>query len=286
MKNKLMTTLMGNTFISTIVKEIGKFYKQNESIILTTGTIGFSLATTGVAMKNATDIHYILADCRSALQNCNTKEERDHLYACTLRALIPLVAPIVIFQGATIGCAVFYKKQADKKLAEAASALSIAQAAISSVQAFQKETEQALGEEKYNQLQDEIYEKKDIDCRRFTAIASEGAPGENLFVDKYSNKPFWSSFTQIEYAAKEMARRLGQNGTENNLCINDFYDLIGNPDLQPNELGKYFGYIAGEEPSVFFSDTHVIFPNGTRVQAAMVHLYPEPEILPDSEHLY
>jgi hypothetical protein len=59
--------------------------------------------------------------------------------------------------------------------------------------------------------------------------------------------------------------------------------LIGNPDLQECELGKYFGYLAGEEVSAQFSDTHVVFPNGTRVQAAMVHLYPEPEVLPESD---
>lgn len=280
MKNKLM-----NVFpISTIVKEIGKFYKQNESIILTTGTIGFSLATTGVAMKNATDIHYILADCRAALQNCNTKEERDHLYACTLRALIPLVAPIVIFQGATIGCAVFSKKQADKKLAEAASALTIAQAAITQYQNFQKQAEESLGEEKYAQLQEDIYKNVEVDGRRFASLPAEGAPGEMLFIDKYSGRPFWCNESRIKFATERLSLLLQQdNGAYDGvISINDWYDEIQNPDLTRTELGDRFGYLSKVEKngiSYRLTDTHYIFPNGTRVQAAELYLYPEPDYI-------
>lgn len=285
MQNPLVK-LMSNQAINRIVGETSRFYIQNRSTILSVGGIGLSIATTSLALKNGAEIHRILLETREALSNCNTKEEKNQVYTLMLKELFPRVAPIIIFEGMTIGCFVLEKKHSDElesKLVETAGALSIAQTAIAQYQSFQKEAQESLGEERYNEIQDEIYKNQDIDCRRFTSIASEGAPGEQLFVDKYTKKPFWSSFTQIEYAAKEMSRRLGQNGTDDNLCINDFYNLIGNPDLEECELGKYFGYLAGEEPSVHFSDTHVVFPNGTRVQAAMVHLCPEPEILPESD---
>lgn len=284
MKNKLVAKIMGNEVANRIVGEICKFYVNHESVILTTGTIGFSWAATGIAMKNGMKIHYILMDCRDALQNCNTKEERNHVYSLTLRSLVPLILPILLFEGAATACAIFSKKQYDKKLAEAAGALSIAQAAITQYQLFQKEAEQALGEEKYAQIQEDIYKDRDIDGRRFTALPAEGAPGEMLFIDKYSGRPFWCHESRIKFATERLSLALSQdNGSYDGVVsINDWYEEIQNPDLTRTELGDRFGYLAKVEKngiSYRLIDTHFIFPNGTRVQAAEVYLYPEPDYI-------
>lgn len=275
---------MGNEVANKIIGEIGRFYINHESAILTTGTIGFSWAATCVAMKNATEVHYILADCRDALQNCNTKEERNQVYSITLKELFPLMFPILLLEGASTACAIFSKKQYDKKLAEAAGALSIAQAALTQYQLFQKETEKALGEEKYLELQDDICKNIDVDGRRFTTLTTEGAPGEMLFIDKYSGRPFWCHESRIKFATERLSVALSQdNGSYDGvISINDWYDEIQNPDLTRTELGDRFGYLAKVEKngiSYRLSDTHFIFPNGTRVQAAEVYLYPEPDYI-------
>lgn len=284
MKNKLVAKIMGNEVANKIIGEIGRFYINHESAILTTGTIGFSWAATCVAMKNATEVHYILADCRDALQNCNTKEERNQVYSITLKELFPLMFPILLLEGASTACAIFSKKQYDKKLAEAAGALSIAQAALTQYQLFQKETEKALGEEKYLELQDDICKNIDVDGRRFTTLTTEGAPGEMLFIDKYSGRPFWCHESRIKFATERLSVALSQdNGSYDGvISINDWYDEIQNPDLTRTELGDRFGYLAKVEKngiSYRLSDTHFIFPNGTRVQAAEVYLYPEPDYI-------
>lgn len=275
---------MGNEVANKVIGEIGRFYINHESAILTTGTIGFSWAATCVAMKNATEVHYILADCRDALQNCNTKEERNQVYSITLKELFPLIFPILLLEGASTACAVFSKKQYDKKLAEAAGALSIAQAALTQYQLFQKETEKALGEEKYLELQDDICKNIDVDGRRFTTLTTEGAPGEMLFIDKYSGRPFWCHESRIKFATERLSVALSQdNGSYDGvISINDWYDEIQNPDLTRTDLGDRFGYLAKVEKngiSYRLSDTHFIFPNGTRVQAAEVYLYPEPDYI-------
>lgn len=288
MKNQIVTKVMSNPVIAKAAGEIGRFYINHQSTILTCGTIGFSMATTAVTFRNADRIKLVIANARDALAVCDSNEEKKQIYVIFLKELTPLVLPIVIFQLSTIGCAIVSKKELDvkdQKIAELAGALSIAQTAVAQYQSFQKEAEEALGEEKYAKLQNDIYKKQDVDCRRYT-VASEGDPGQTLYVDKYSGRPFWSYSTQVEYAAQEMGRRLGKNGGYDFQCVNDFYDLIGNPDLTCNELGRFFGYTAGEEPTAYFSDTHVIFPNGTRVQAAMVYLYPEPAVLPENEIVY
>lgn len=284
MKNKLVTTIMGNQFLSKVLGEIGRFYIQNESAILTTGTIGFSLATTAITMTNATKISDILQQARAALWNCNTKEERNQVYSMFLKELFPLVAPIVIFQGATIGCALFAKKQADKKIAEAAGALTIAQAAIAQYQNFQKQAEESLGEEKYAQLQEDIYKNVEVDGGRFVNLPAEGAPGEMLFIDKYSGRPFWCHESRIKFATERLSLLLQQdNGAYDGvITINDWYDEIQNPDLSHTELGDRFGYLSKVEKNGItyrLTDTHYVFPNGTRVQAAELYLYPEPDYI-------
>ena len=279
MKN-FLAPIKQNKVVSKVVSEAGKFYVNHESAILTGGTIGFSLATTAVTLKNAELISIIMRDTKEELWNAHSTEEKNVIYAETLKALVPLVAPIILFQAATIGCALYSKKQSDKKLAAAAGALSIATETIARYEAFQKQAEEALGEKKYAKLQQDIYAKQEVDGRRFTAIASEGAPGEVLFIDKYSGRPFWSTTGQIEMAARELSRRLDADGGYDQVSINDFYDLINNNDLTINELGERFGYISdsdwNNDISAHFADTHYTFPNGTRIPAFEVFLYPEP----------
>lgn len=282
MKNKLMARILGNEVAHRVIGTVSKFYVEHESTVLTCGTIGFSTACTWVTYINAPKINNAIFEAKAALEQCNYKEERAQVYKLFLKELAPLVAPIIIFQSATIGCAIFSKKQADKKLAEAAGALSIAQAAIAQYQSFQKEAEEALGEKKYEKLQSDIYKNQEVDGRRFTALASEGAPGDVLMIDKYSGRPFWSSTDRVVNAARELSRMIGRNGSEDIATIDDFYGLIGNPDLtaQESELATRFGYAAGmDDISVKFADTHYRFPNGTVIPAFEVYLYPEPACL-------
>ena len=282
MKN-FLAPVMQNKVISTVTGEIGKFYVAHESTILTCGTIGFSMATTTVALKNSREINNILDITRNSLEVCNTKEERNEVYAEALKQLTPLVLPIILFQAATIGCAVMSKKQSDKKLAALAGALSISQEAVARYQQFQKDTEEALGEKKYAKLQQDIYKDKEVDGRRFTNIASEGAPGEILIIDKYTGRPFWSTTQKIELAVGEARRMITPDDSGNvrnsSVTIDDIYGLIGNVDLTDNtsELATRFGYPAGENDfSARFADTHYVFPNGTVIPAFMFYLYPEP----------
>ncbi len=279
MKN-FLAPIAQNKVVSTITTELGKFYSEHKGLILTGGTITFSLATTAVTLKNAREIMDTLDNAKAALANCNTQDEKNKVFALTLKTLAPLVTPIIIFQAATIGCAVVAKKESDKKIAELAGALSIAQQAVTYYQNFQKDAEEALGEKKYAKLQDDIYKNKEVDGRQFTALAAEGAPGEVLFIDKYSGRPFWCTTDRIENAARELGRRLSASGGYDQQSINDLYDLIGNSDLTPNELAERFGYVAdvdlGNDISAHFSDTHYVFPNGTRIPAFEMYLYPEP----------
>ena len=282
MRSKVLAKVMGNAFVSKVAGTIGSFYISHESLILTTGTIGFSLATTAVTYKNAAKIDEALYNARCALAICNSEEEKKSIYKAMLSDLVKLVAPIIIFQSATIACALFSKKQYDKKLAEAAGALSIAQAAIAQYQNFTKEAQAALGEEEYTQLQEKVYSEQTVDGRRFATLPSEGGPGEDLFIDKYTGRPFWSTRDTIKMAAREMNRVISKEGEP--VTIDDFHGFIGNADLTDaqNEslLAQRFGYMPGHDIiTPHFADSHYVFPNGRVVQCAEVYLLPEPDYI-------
>lgn len=279
MKN-FLAPVMSNKVVNKVVSEVGKFYGEHQSSIHTTGIIGLSMATTAVTFRNADAIKQTIADAKYALSTCNSDEERNKVYKLTLTTLAPLVAPIVIFQGATIGLAIYSQKVSDKKLAAATSALTVAHEVITQYQTFQKQAEESLGEKEYEKIQKKIYKDQEVDGRRFTALASEGAPGEVLMIDKYSGRPFWSTTERVEMAARELGRRISADGGFDQQSINDYYDMIGNPDLTPNELAERFGYISdvdlSNDISAHFADTHYVFPNGTRMPAFEAYLFPEP----------
>lgn len=281
---KLLSPIMTNKVVKTAMDEVGKFYVEHQSGILTTGIIGCSTATTAITFRNADEIKRILRDAQSALATCNTDEEKGKVYKLAITELVPLVAPILIFQGATIGLAIFSKRESDRKLAAATSALTVANEVISQYQAFQKQTEEALGEKEYAKLQEKICKDQVVDGRRFASFASEGAPGEILMIDSFTGRPFWSTTQQVTWAVDKACESItpDDNGYVKNdmITVDDIHGLIGNKDLTDeqaqSELTPRFGYPAGEQFSARFTDTHYCFPNGTIVPAFKFWLYPAP----------
>lgn len=291
MKNPI-TVIKNNPIATKAIGALSKIYLEHESLILTSGTIGFGLAATGIAMKNAVKINETVKFAREALAECNTKEERNDVYKLFLGEMAPLVAPIVIFEAAMIGCSILSKKKLDlkdKKIAELAGALSIAQTAVTQYQTFAKEAETALGEKKYDKLQSDISDKIQVDGRRFNNFPSEGAPGQVLLIDKYSGRPFWGTVQECNNAAKQLSLTLS-SGCQDIVTIDDWYDNINNRDLigdgDTGVLTSRFGYIAGsygaDDICAKVSDSHYVFPNGTSVPAFIVRLSPEPACIDET----
>lgn len=283
MKN-FLAPIMKNQVIKTTSTEIKKFYTEHESGILTGGIIVSSMATTAVTYANADQIKQTIADAKYALSTCHTDEEKKNVYKLTLTTLVPLVTPIILLQGSTIGFALFSKKQSDKKIAAAASALSVAHEIIAQYQAFQKQAENALGEKEVEKIQKKICKDEVVDGRRFATLPSEGAPGEILMIDSFTGRPFWSTTQQVTWAVDKACESItpDDNGNVRNdmITIDDIHGLIGNKDLTDeqaqSELTPRFGYPAGEQFSARFTDTHYCFPNGTIIPAFKFWLYPAP----------
>lgn len=251
MKNPV-AIVTSNKVIGPVLKKVGSFYLEHQSLILTGGTIGFSLATTAVTFKNASYILNSLNAAKEALDNADTKEEKNQIYKDVLKDISPKVLPILIFQSATIICSIQSKKLTDKKdrqLVEAASALSLAQNAITSYQEFNKKAEEQLGEKKTAKIRSEIAQER-IEQQPMTADNTVNDPFANqdyIYHDIFANRYFHSpkSPSEIENFCTNLSKDLYDgNCDDDKVTVNDIYDYISRKLSITS--GEAFGWLASD----------------------------------------
>lgn len=274
MKN-FLAPVMENKVVNKVTTEVSKFYIAHESAILTGGTIGFSLATTAITLRNAGEINAVIFEAKSALACCNSDDEKKQVYALTLKKLAPLVAPIVIFQSATIGCAVMAKKQSDKKISELASALTIAQQAVTYYQSFQKDAEEALGKEKIAKLNKEI-EANTVHEASGSPVNSKISDDDQLIYEPVTGQLFWSNPDRINQAWVIYKNNV-QNSDEAfvSLAEGGFLYKLGADDkcMAADLFGHYPEDVSKMNDEVYLNATKVVV-NGKEMAALAINYYP------------
>lgn len=280
MKNQLITKIMGNKLISKSVK----FYFLHRSWFHMGGVIGFSCATTLVTFRNAPKINYILMETREALEMCNTKEERNEVYSITLREIIPLIAPIFIFQGLTIGCAVLSKKHSDElesKLIETAGALSVAQTAIAQYQSFANEAEKALGPEKVHEIQKEVAENTVYETST-NPVNSKTSDDDQLIFEPITGQLVWSTPDRVNLAWEKYRTEV-QNSNENFVSLsNVFFERIGAEyKTAAAEAFGYYNEDASKMADELYFDTTKVRVNGKEMSALKIEYYPTVRLVTD-----
>ena len=98
------------------------------------GAIGTSVTTTYVTFENAPKIQEIIKNTKSLVATARDEDDKKQIYRAALKELAPLVLPILLLQASTIGFSVMGKVAADNQLADAASALAVANNTIASYQ--------------------------------------------------------------------------------------------------------------------------------------------------------
>lgn len=236
--------------VTATTKKIVGFYVEHQSLILTTGTIGFSLATTAVTFRNANYILQVIDDAKQMIGDTESKEERNKIYAATIKELAPKVLPILALEAATITCSLQMKKVTDlkeKKLAEASSALVLAQNAISSYKAFQNKAEAELGDEKTKKIHAEVAKER-IENNPMTEKNTVNVPFVNtdyLYFDVFGNRYFHSdkSPKEIEEFVFQLSKDLYDGNCEGDKAyVNDIYEFINHSLVITG--GNEFGWLA------------------------------------------
>lgn len=265
MKGNLVKTITSNKMFG----KVASFYLSNESVILTGGTIGFSLATTSVALRNAAKIQSIVTAAKNDLRDY--PEDKKEIYGKTIKLLAPLISPIIIFQTATIITTVMQKKQSDKKLAEAAGALSLAQNALTQYKEFTKAAEKELGKKKTEKLDREINESKEYEPLKMVDTLSK-KDGDILLIDPYSGRSFYGTEDRIKAAVSDLRLYLRDNEFAS---LNDpYYQDLG---LEDTELGEDNGWQTDDFSSISYQlcPTRILTNEGLKPGFA-VEIYPKP----------
>lgn len=284
MKSKLLTKIMGNEVANKIITAIGQFCVKNEGTLLTSGAIGFSLASTAFALKNASDISCIIYDARCALEQCNTKEERCDVYKITLRELTPKVAPIVIFQTASIACSLFNKRRTDRiesKLMETTGALMVCQTAMNQYQKFQKDAEEALGEERVHDIQKEIDEKTVYETSA-SPVNTKQSDNDKLIYEPITGQLIWSTPDRVNLAWEKYKTEV-MNSEKHFVPVSDvFFDRIGaDSRTMSAEVFGYYNEDASRMSDSVYLDSTKVMVNGEETAVLKINYYPSIRLVTD-----
>lgn len=246
MKNVL--ALVGkNKAVGAAIKKAGEFYILHQSTILTAGTIGFSLATTAVTFRNANYILETLNDANAMLMDESNAGKKNEIYIATLKELAPKVLPILILQTCTILCSLENKKQSDKRLTEAASALALAQNAITQYKAFNEKAEEELGEKKTNKLRKEIAQEQ-VEANPMAANNTVPAITTGqiyTYWDTFGSRYIQSSKCpeEIEQFCFDLSKDLYDGNCEDDrVTVNDIYRFVNSDTII--QSGCDFGWLA------------------------------------------
>lgn len=272
MKN-FLAPVLENKAVTTVTK----YCTTHKSTLVAGGTISLSLASTAIVFRNSPMIHNIIWDTRDALECANNEEEKKAIYKAALRDLLPLVGPIILFQGATIAMAIISKKDTDKKdkqIAELTSAVAVASQVIDQYETFKREAEAELGEKKLTKVREKITESRGP----IVVDSIEPAAGEFIFRDAYCGHVFTGSKDTVRLACERLSNEIKDSMDCYAVLNGEYYQTL---KVDSNtQLGDKFGYVAENDRLDIipqFVSTEVELPDGTKVPGYDVYLYPEPE---------
>lgn len=244
--------------VNNALAPVSKYYISHENVILPAAQVGLSLAQAAVIFRNADKIKSTITDAKTFIAQSHSKDEVNNIYKETLKTLAPLVLPIVLLTTAQIVVAVKSKKAMDlkdKKVKELSDAMAVANNAIVTYQAFQKEAEKKLGTKKTDEIKEGIAKeiiKENPEKKENSMIDTTPATANEVYhyYDTFGGRYFWSTLSpssirekisalSIKFT-KEEWNQFDENGSAY-ATVNDIYRLIDD-NLVLRQRGDMFGW--------------------------------------------
>ena len=244
--------------VNNALAPVSKYYISHENVILPAAQVGLSLAQAAVIFRNADKIKSTVTDAKTFIAQSHSKDEVNNIYKETLKTLTPLVLPIILLTTAQIVVAVKSKKAMDSKDAEIkklSDAMAVANNAIVTYQAFQKEAEKKLGAKKTDEIKEGIAKeiiKENPEKKENSMINTTPATANEVYhyYDTFGGRYFWSTLSpssirekvsslSIKFT-KEEWNQFDENGSAY-ATVNDIYRLIDD-NLVLRQRGDMFGW--------------------------------------------
>lgn len=242
-----------------ILTPIGNYYLTHQSTFLMGTQIVLSIATPALLAANARKILGIIDDTRIALERAETVNERNDIYGEALKALTPLVTPIIALEVLQIVVAIKQKKSIDSKdktIGELTESLAVANNAIVSYQLFKKEAEEKMTAKKLEEVQNavakELVEKDPPTFKNSMNKVEDCVCEANEryhYYDVLGKRYFWSSKapSDIKIGINNLSIALSKGETSFDrsglatVTVNDVYYMI-DPVLVVHPHGDIYGW--------------------------------------------
>lgn len=227
--------------ISSGIKAAKSVITANSPVLLL-GTAIAGVVTTGVLAARAGYQARGIVDAEQARRD--EEEESAPLTFQDKAKLTWLCYAVPAVTGASTIAAVTGLHTVHTKRANALAALyAVTSTKLDDVQA---KAEELLGAKKTQELSNDIGQKN-VD--RNPLVESEvviTGTGTELMQDDWSGRYFMGSVANVEAAMNDLNRKLIEEGE---VSLNDYYDLIGLPEI---EMGTRFGWNGGDKPAARF----------------------------------
>lgn len=222
-----------------ILEKVISFGDKNSPAILAGLAVVGLIATGAAAYKAGIKAHDILEKRKKDMEyvKINDKEAKRAVNKETAKALLPVIAPVVVMGTATAACMIGSTSISNRRIAVVSAAYSLSERTVKDLNAKMTET---LGEKKTRAIKDSI-SKDRLDANSIPAedkIIITG-DGDVLCMDSYSGRFFKSNAEKIGQAVNKLS---SDCMVDMYVSLNDFYEAINAPGLRRIPMGEDLGW--------------------------------------------
>lgn len=215
-----MKPLLTQSQINTVKRNLSK----NSPLIMTGLGIAGSLGALWGAFKVAPKASKILKDID---ENHKPNMTKPQIFWEKTKAVAPLVWPVVVMEGVSIGCTIGSYKTSTNRLSSALTAYAISERRFED---YRKKVVESIGKNKEDKVRTEVAKES---VEKSSSIKNVGDDiillgDEKIFLDLFTQQVFKSTIGKVEDAEKRFNRDLP---TEMWVSLNEFLYEIGEKNI-------------------------------------------------------
>lgn len=226
--------------LKPVKNAVVSFTKRNSSNILVGLGVGGYLTAIVMGCK-ATPA------AEERLKLAKQKKQQELTVVEKTKAVAPVYWPTAAIAAASTACIVGSKIIDYRKHAALVAAYELCQENLKDVQ---KSIVETVGEKKAKAIKDNVAKNKVIENPPKDDNIIFTGYGDSLCYDSVSGRYFKTNYEKIYQAELSINKRLL---SENYILLNEFYDLIGLPDIEIGSRLGFNGYMFGEGMEISYS---------------------------------